>query len=133
MNVFVLILLAYLLGSVPFGLLIGLTHGVDIRNRGSGNIGATNLGRILGRKWGYLGFVLDVGKGLVPAWYAGSYLCRSYGLGARSELTPAAQLVWLAVAAAAILGHMFPVYLRFRGGKGVATSLGVVLGMVLLL
>ena len=121
----------YLLGSIPFGLLIGLSRGVDIRKHGSGNIGATNLGRIVGRKWGYLGFLLDVAKGLLPVLYAGSYLRRTNAMSPEGlpGLSYDAQLIWLAVGAACIIGHMFPVYLRFRGGKGVATSLGVVLGV----
>ena len=66
----------YLLGAIPFGLLIGKARGVDIRQQGSGNIGSTNVGRILGRPWGYICFVLDVAKGFVPVWWAGRYLSR---------------------------------------------------------
>lgn len=116
---------AYLAGSIPFGLLIGLAKGVDIRQRGSGNVGATNVGRVLGRRWGLVCFVLDVFKGLVPV--------LSYSLlmaGAVAEPSGAgAALRSLAIAAAAMTGHIFPVWLGFRGGKGVATGLGVLLGM----
>jgi len=123
-------LLGYLLGAIPFGLLIGLANGIDIRKQGSGNIGATNVGRILGRKWGYICFVLDVAKGLVPVMWAGGFLRRTAEMttsdGALSQL---GQLAWLAMGAGCILGHIFSVYLRFRGGKGVATSLGVILGV----
>lgn len=124
-----LVLGAYLLGSIPFGLLIGRVRGVDVRRQGSGNIGSTNVGRILGRKWGYLCFLLDVGKGLLPVLWVGHYLRANTMGDGPSTLTSADQWLWLAVGAATIIGHMFSVYLRFRGGKGVATSLGVVLGI----
>ena len=120
----VLVGLGYLLGAIPFGLLIGKARGVDVRTAGSGNIGATNVGRLLGRRWGYLCFGLDVAKGLGPVWYAGSYLKRTC-----PEMGPGEMTLWLAVGAATILGHMFSVYMRFKGGKAVATSLGVVLGV----
>jgi len=115
---------AYLVGSVPFGYLMGRARGVDLRTRGSGNIGATNVARVLGRRWGLLCFALDVLKGLAPVLLAGLVIA---GRGA-SAPGPARQGAWLAVAFGAIAGHVFPVWLRFRGGKGVATSLGVLLG-----
>jgi glycerol-3-phosphate acyltransferase PlsY len=114
---------AYLCGSIPFGLLIGWSRGVDIRSRGSGNIGATNLGRALGRPWGVLCFVLDLLKGLGPVLaFAVATEPRQAG-----ELGP--MLWWLGVGVATVLGHVLPVWLKFKGGKGVATGLGVVLGM----
>jgi len=118
---------AYLCGSVPFGLLVGRARGLDIRAHGSGNIGATNVGRVLGRPWGVLVFVLDVLKGLLPT--------AAFGVLLRSWTGPAATheagafLAWLAVGVAGVLGHTFPVYIGFRGGKAVATSLGVALGV----
>jgi glycerol-3-phosphate acyltransferase PlsY len=116
---------AYLVGSIPFGLLIGKTKGVDIRQHGSGNIGATNVGRVLGKKFGLAAFALDMLKGLVPVALGGHWLHRlGAGIGADTTLL----WLWLAVGGACIVGHMFPVYLRFKGGKGVATSLGVILG-----
>lgn len=116
---------AYLIGAIPFGLLIGRMKGVDIRKHGSGNIGATNVGRVLGRKFGLAAFALDMLKGLVPVALGGQWLYRQgAGLGEHTTLL----WLWLAVGAGCILGHMFPVYLRFKGGKGVATSLGVILG-----
>lgn len=121
-------LAGYLLGSVPFGLLIGLSRGVDIRKAGSGNIGATNVSRILGRKWGIFCFFLDVAKGLVPVLIALLYL-RSIGEAKAGTMSLTGQGVILLSGGACILGHMFSIYLRFRGGKGVATSLGVVLGV----
>ena len=113
---------AYLLGSIPFGLLIGLARGVDIREHGSRNIGATNAGRVLGRKWGYLCLLLDILKGSVPT------LAASFVLIAE----PAESVIllqWMLVGLAAVLGHSFPIYLKFRGGKGVATTIGVALGI----
>jgi glycerol-3-phosphate acyltransferase PlsY len=118
----ILILASYLFGAVPFGLLIARAKGIDLRTVGSGNIGATNVSRALGRKWGYTCFSLDLLKGLLPM------------LAARLLLLPehpntALLCLWLLVGIAAILGHVFPVYLKFKGGKGVATSLGVILGL----
>lgn len=124
MNVtwFLLVVAAYLLGAVPFGLILARLRGVDIRREGSGNIGATNVGRVLGRGWGRLCLVLDAAKGLAPALLARFLL-------AREPLDATAALQWTSVAAAAVLGHTFPVYLGFRGGKGVATTVGVALGV----
>ena len=120
---------AYLIGSIPFGVIVARFHGVDLRTRGSGNIGATNVGRVVGRKWGCLCFVLDTLKGFLPVLAAGVYLRGSGRVGAVDEQVAwLAQATWLAVAFAAIAGHIFSLYLKFRGGKGVATSLGVLLG-----
>lgn len=113
---------AYLLGSIPFGLLIGRAHGVDIRTQGSHNIGATNVGRVIGRKWGYLCLALDILKGFAPTLGASLLL-------PRTTAEPLRHGLLLLVALAAVLGHVFPVYLRFRGGKGVATTVGVALGI----
>lgn len=121
------IVIAYLSGSVPFALLIGLAKGVDIRTQGSGNVGATNCGRVLGKKWGILCFICDVLKGMMPVLTAG--LVTGWSAGASSgELTSTQAWLWLAVAVAAVLGHVFPIWLKFKGGKGVATGLGVLLG-----
>lgn len=118
---------AYLLGSIPFGLLIAKTHGKDLRSIGSGNIGATNVSRALGRKWAYLCFLLDVLKGLIPM-LAIMFLTKP--LSTQSNTGKVVFLwLWLTVGCAAILGHIFPIYLKFRGGKGVATSFGVALGL----
>ena len=114
------IIAAYLLGSIPFGLLIAKAHGKDLRSIGSGNIGATNVSRALGRKWAYFCFVLDVLKGLTPM------LATMLIAEPDSILT---LWLWLAVGCAAILGHIFPIYVKFKGGKGVATSFGVALGL----
>jgi glycerol-3-phosphate acyltransferase PlsY len=118
---------AYLLGSVPFGLLIVKAHGKDLRSIGSGNIGATNVSRALGRKWAYLCFALDVLKGLIPML---TTLPLISGLSTQSHTGRVILLVlWLVVGCAAILGHIFPIYLKFKGGKGVSTSFGVALGL----
>ena len=121
------VIAAYLLGSIPFGLLIAKAHGKDLRAIGSGNIGATNVARALGRKWAYLCFLLDVLKGLIPM-LATMLLIRPLSIQSYAERIVLLWL-WLAVGCAAILGHIFPLYLKFRGGKGVATSLGVALGL----
>ncbi|MBA7480994.1 Glycerol-3-phosphate acyltransferase [subsurface metagenome] len=118
---------AYLLGSIPFGLLIAKAHGKDLRSIGSGNIGATNVSRALGRKWAYLCFGLDVLKGMVPM-LATLSLTRPLSTQSQTEKVILLWL-WLAVGCAAILGHIFPIYVKFRGGKGVATSFGVALGL----
>lgn len=114
-----IILAAYLVGAIPFGYLVARWRGVDILHAGSGNIGATNVVRVLGWRWGLLVFVLDFAKGASPV------------LAARlvpDEFDWPPDTLPVAAGVAAFLGHLFPVYLGFRGGKGVATSLGVLLG-----
>jgi glycerol-3-phosphate acyltransferase PlsY len=121
-----LAIITYFIGALPFGLLVGLAKGVDIRQHGSKNIGASNAGRVLGhRKFFFIVFVLDLLKSLVPMVIASCLVLRT-PLEQRTQVT---FLLWLGVGIAAILGHVFPVYLKFRGGKGVATSAGVVLGL----
>lgn len=122
-STFLWVLVGYLSGSVPFGLLIGFAKGVDIRRAGSGNVGATNTGRVLGRHWGFVCLVLDALKGFLPV------LATGLAMGwVGQPLTAIQAWRWLAVATAAMLGHIFPLWLGFRGGKGVATGLGVLLG-----
>ena len=115
-----LIIAAYLLGSVPFGLVLATARGVDLRSIGSGNIGATNVARALGSRWGYLCFALDCLKGLVPMLVAMQFV---------EEVTVGVLWLWFGVGYAAVLGHVFPLYLKFKGGKGVSTSLGAVVGL----
>ncbi len=116
------VLAGYLIGAVPFGYLVArIFKGVDIRTSGSGNIGATNVGRVLGRGYGWLVLILDLLKGLLP-----TLLFPRLTAGPSGEISPDLAVL---VGLAAILGHTFPVYLKFRGGKGVATSLGVVLAL----
>ena len=121
----VLALAAFLSGSIPFGYVIGRTRGVDIRQHGSRNIGATNVGRVLGRPWGFLCFGLDLLKGLLPTLGAGA------ALGVLGSAAPPAGLAWawLGVMAASVLGHMFSPWVGFKGGKGVATGFGALLGV----
>jgi glycerol-3-phosphate acyltransferase PlsY len=114
-------LAAYLLGSVPFGFLLGRLRGMDIRQAGSRNIGATNCWRLCGWRFGLPAFVLDVAKGFVATFLAS----RLYG----DVSEPSRHLLVIGGGAAAIVGHVFPLYLGFRGGKAVATSLGVFLGI----
>lgn len=113
------IMLGYLCGSIPFGyLLVKLTQGRDIRAAGSGNIGAANVTRTAGKGLGILTLILDAAKGFLPVWLAGRF--SDNGL-----LDPAAWM--MAAGIGAILGHFFPVWLKFKGGKGVATGVGVFL------
>ena len=121
MKFLILIIGSYFLGSIPFGQIIAKAHGKDLRKIGSGNIGATNLSRALGRKWAYFCFLLDVTKGALPMLSATKFVSSPPGV---IEL-----FLWLVVGIAAVLGHIFPVYIKFKGGKGVATSFGVALGL----
>jgi acyl phosphate:glycerol-3-phosphate acyltransferase len=115
MNPYLLCAASYLAGSIPFGALLARIKGIDLRQVGSGNIGATNVARAMGKGWAIAVLAADAAKGFVPVW-----------LGRRFDLSPAA----IALAGgAAIVGHMFTVFLRGRGGKGVATSLGVSLAL----
>lgn len=116
-----LLLTAYLCGSIPFGLVIvRLVAGVDLRQVGSGNIGATNAGRVVGKTWGILVLLLDALKGAGPTFLA-PWLKTLFSLEMSDETAS------VLAGSAAIAGHMFPVWLGFRGGKGVATALGVVM------
>ncbi len=124
-----IIIAAFLAGSIPFGLLIARAKGVDIRKHGSGNIGATNVGRVLGRRYFFLCFALDLLKGLLPT------LAMGAALGALGAFTMSMHDAawWLGAAVASILGHVFCPWLGFKGGKGVATGLGALLGVFPLL
>ena len=109
-----LIIASYFIGAIPTGVVLARAFsGKDIRQEGSGNIGATNVTRVLGKKFGALTLVGDLLKGFLPVW-VGSYLVSSLN-------------VVCLMGCAAFLGHLFPVYLKFKGGKGVATALGVFL------
>src|ERR1044071_5079024 len=122
-----LIIGSYFLGSVPFGLIVGLSKGVDPRKAGSGNIGATNLGRLLGGKYFAIVFTLDLFKSLLPMLLAG-WLLHLAGVLAAGD-SARYYLLWLLVGFASVIGHMFSVFLKFQGGKGVATSAGLMLGL----
>lgn len=112
---------SYLLGSIPFGYLAGRLCGVDLRTQGSGNIGATNALRVLGKKWGYAVFLLDFLKAWLPVKLA-------LGWGIALMVHPASAPGALA-GLCALLGHSFPVWLGFKGGKGIASSAGVIVGL----
>lgn len=118
-------LVAFLAGSLPTGYLIGKARGIDIRAHGSGNIGATNVGRVLGPKAWLLCFGVDFLKGFAPVLAVGILA----GLAGRWNVPSREMSLWLVVMVAPILGHMFCPWLGFKGGKGVATGLGVVLGV----
>ncbi len=123
-----LLFMAYLLGSLPVGYVIGRIRGVNLFEVGSGNIGATNAGRVLGRPYGVLVFVLDFLKGALPVAFIVP-IARS--LSDHSEFALGHPDVLRVLAAAlAFLGHLFPIYLGFRGGKGVATGAGAIFGLV---
>ncbi len=118
---------SYVVGSIPFSLLLGKLKGIDVRRIGSGNVGAMNLGRVAGRPWFFAAFILDMLKGLVPTVFAGWILFRGATADGSSESIR--NLLWLISGLCAVLGHNYPVFLGFRGGKGVSTSLGVALGV----
>jgi glycerol-3-phosphate acyltransferase PlsY len=109
----------YLLGSIPFGVVMARARGIDLRTVGSGNIGATNAARALGKKLGAVVLLLDALKGFAPVLAARLVLARA----------PHADCLVATTALLAFVGHLFPVYLKFRGGKGVATALGVFLAL----
>lgn len=112
---FIVIGAAYLIGSIPTGLLLGKAYGIDVRREGSGNIGATNLYRTVGRKVGIITLIGDCLKGLLPV------------LLVKASSLPPEFAAWVGLAA--FCGHVFPVFLKFKGGKGVATALGVFLAL----
>lgn len=112
---------AYLLGSIPNGYLVGKAHGVDLRKVGSNNIGATNALRVLGKKWGYFVFATDALKGwaaVMLAWIIG------WGWPETAKIS-----LGVVCAIFAMVGHIFPVWLGFKGGKGISTSAGVMIAL----
>ncbi len=115
------IILCYLIGSFPSGYLVGQSQGIDIRQHGSGNIGATNVLRVMGKKWGYLVFLCDSLKGFLAV-KAGVWL----GASAAGDIT----LAGVVAGICCIIGHNYTVWLHFKGGKGIATSIGVLLAIV---
>ena len=119
-----ILLLSYLCGSFPSGYLIGKFNGIDIRKYGSKNIGATNVRRVLGRDWSIVCFALDFLKGFLPILLIGHFI------GARCDV--GVEYGGFLAAIGSICGHVFPVWLKFKGGKGVATSLGAVAGLAFL-
>jgi glycerol-3-phosphate acyltransferase PlsY len=119
---FVFIAIAYLLGAIPFGFLISRARGIDIRTVGSGNIGATNVLRSVGKSWGILTLIMDALKGLIPAAVFPGLAQQAFGI----EST---EVMSLTCGCAAIMGHNYPIYLKFKGGKGIATTAGALIGI----
>jgi acyl phosphate:glycerol-3-phosphate acyltransferase len=114
----------YLFGSFPAGFFAGRLAGVDVRKEGSGNIGATNVLRVLGKRWGYPVFLIDLFKGVAAVRIA-FYLVKYW-----PAAKPYAEYLAILTAIMCVMGHNFPVWLRFKGGKGVATSAGAVFGLM---
>ena len=124
MLIFTNVLFAYLIGSIPTAYWVGKHyHGIDIREYGSKNAGATNTFRVLGKKSGWLVLTVDVLKGVVAATLP--YWFQSQFVGFKDELL----ILQLSTSFSAVVGHVFPIFAGFRGGKGVATSLGIVIGL----
>ena len=113
MKITLVCMLAYLLGSIPFGVVLAKLRRVDLRQHGSGNIGATNVNRTLGKTAGILTLVGDCGKGYLAVWIAGQLLETQWAVAVAGLM--------------AFLGHVFSIFLKFKGGKGVATGLGIFL------
>jgi len=121
MTNFILVILAYLIGSIPFSYILARwVKGVDLRKIGSGNLGATNVSRGLGSGYGLLVLVLDTAKGFLPV-----YFMVDLNSGAWSN-----DLLMIAISAGVVVGHIFPIYLGFRGGKGAASGLGSCFAMI---
>jgi acyl phosphate:glycerol-3-phosphate acyltransferase len=114
---------SYLLGSIPFGYLAGRLVGMDIRQAGSGNVGATNVVRVLGKRYGYPVFALDFLKG-----FGAVKISMLIAPGRPSEWN-SAEIFGILAAMASVLGHLYPPWLKFKGGKGVATSAGALLAL----
>lgn len=114
---------SYLLGSIPFGYLAGRLAGIDIRQAGSGNVGATNVVRVLGKKYGYPVFALDVLKGFGPVKIS---MLMAPGL---PQHWNSPEIFGIVAAISSVLGHLYPPWLKFKGGKGVATSAGALLAL----
>ena len=115
---------SYLVGSLPAGYLAGRLAGIDIRKAGSGNIGATNVLRVLGKRFGYLVFLVDVLKGVAAVKMSIVFIDQNQSAQVSRELCG------IIAGVCCVMGHAFPVWLRFRGGKGVATSSGVIFGLM---
>jgi len=119
----VLVIGSYLLGSIPFGYLAGRLVGIDIRQAGSGNVGATNVVRVLGKGYGYPVFALDVLKG-----FAAAKISMLMAPGRPQEWN-SPEIFGILAAISSVLGHLYPPWLKFKGGKGVATSAGALLAL----
>lgn len=122
LSLFAVAIISYLLGSFPSGFIAGRIAGIDIRKHGSGNVGATNVLRLLGKKYGYTVFFLDALKGFLAVHVAISFA-------QHFQMAHVADWFGILAALVCVLGHAFPVWLKFKGGKGVATSAGTMLGL----
>ncbi|MCK5834336.1 MAG: glycerol-3-phosphate 1-O-acyltransferase PlsY [Lentisphaeria bacterium] len=119
-TIFVVFIVCYLIGSLPFGFIIGKFKGIDIRTKGSGNIGATNVLRTFGKAYGVPCFFLDFLKGLVPVLVV-------------RQLFPDLEYAHIAAVVGTVVGHVFTCFLKFKGGKGVSTTAGAIAGLAPLL
>ena len=119
----VFILAAYFIGAIPFGWIVGRMRGHDIRLEGSRNIGATNVFRCVGKKWGVLAFILDFLKGLLPT------LAAVFYVEAHPDLAGGEYFAFV-TGVMAVVGHMFTCFMKFKGGKGVATGFGLLMGII---
>jgi glycerol-3-phosphate acyltransferase PlsY len=115
----------YLVGSIPTGYLLGRLRGIDIRRHGSGNIGATNVWRVMGRNWGIVAFAFDFLKGFLPL-----YLVRTFSFSFPETGSWSVSLLLVICGLAAIIGHNYTPWLGFKGGKGIATSAGVLAALM---
>ncbi len=123
LQVLVIMVMAYFLGSIPFAFIAGKMNGIDIRTQGSGNVGATNALRVLGPRWGFPVLFLDAAKGYLPVLFASLWFIPGDGcILQRIHVMMVAGIF-------AMVGHSFPVWLKFKGGKGVATGLGLMIGL----
>jgi glycerol-3-phosphate acyltransferase PlsY len=121
----IVILISYLIGSIPTAYIFGKTlKGIDIRRHGSGNVGATNALRVLGRGPGLVCLILDVLKGVLPVVFLGKIAAAQFPVHARES-------IYIAVGISSICGHTWTVFLNFKGGKGIATTLGVLIGLAI--
>jgi len=114
--------IAYLIGSIPWGFILAKFNGIDIREHGSGNIGATNVLRTLGKKWGIPCFILDFVKGLAPVIITNSLI-------QNDAIPETATLATVMAALGTVVGHIYTIFLKFKGGKGIATSAGCLLAL----
>jgi len=113
---------AYLIGSIPWGFILAKINGIDIREHGSGNIGATNVLRTLGKKWGIPCFILDFVKGLAPVMITKSLI-------ASGVIDESADFATVLAAFGTVIGHIYTIFLKFKGGKGIATSAGCLIAL----
>ena len=120
-NSLIFFLAGYIFGSIPWAFVLGKINGIDIRKHGSGNVGATNVRRTLGKKWAILCFFLDFMKGFLPVFLLNHFVA--------TEVVEKTQLGIIIIAFAAVAGHVWPLFLKFKGGKGISTIAGILLAV----